>query len=390
MIYVTNKNIGLTGGGDAVVAMEIINSLHSSGLDVASVSMKYQIPKSINETFSSIKNFRLPFIPEKEKYSKQKFGALKYFLKNSESLIKQAILKRQLSKTPPKVIITNDLLTGRYLLKKYRDSVKIIQVVHNIPSFFEDLKDEDLNDHFDYYNRVDRVIFVSDVNRKKWLSYEKLDENKTSYIYNCANESLAKKVLRDSKSTVRKRLKMNPDKFYLVTVASLNPQKGLDYLMEAAPKLKEIAPNLGILVIGAENTAYETFLKDKSDEKIKDVVKFLGFKSNAMEYVYASDAFILPSRAEGFPLVILEAMVVNTPVLASRVGGIPEMLDHERTGLLFESGNNEELIKCFKRMYLNQDDRNRYADQASKKYWEKFSKRNFTEQYVELIKNLGQ
>ena len=87
--------------------------------------------------------------------------------------------------------------------------------------------------------------------------------------------------------------------------------------MEAAPQLKEIAPNLEILVIGAENTAYETFLKDKSDEKIKDVVKFLGFKLNAMEYVYASDTFILPSRAEGLPLVLLEAMVLKTPVLAS-------------------------------------------------------------------------
>ena len=81
MIYVTNSNIGLTGGGDAVVAMEILDSLSSSGFNVAAVSKRYEIPEYFSETFSDIKNISFPFIPVKEKYSKQKLGSVRYLLK---------------------------------------------------------------------------------------------------------------------------------------------------------------------------------------------------------------------------------------------------------------------------------------------------------------------
>ncbi len=388
MIYVTNRNIGMNGGGDANVAMEILDSLSSYGYDVSAVTMKYNIPEYLSKNFSNIKNYTFPFLPVKENYSKQKFGSVRYILKKAQEVIYLSLLNRQFSKNPPQLIIANDLVTGQYILNKYQNQTKTVQVVHALPSFFEDFKGEKLQDFFDTFNKADHVVFVSEDSREKWLSYEKLDKSKTHCLYNCANEKFGKKILSAPKSTIRKKLNMSADTFYLVTVASFNYEKGLDLLIDAASELKKIAPNLEILIIGADKAKYAEYLKEKSKDESLGFLNILGFKSNAMEYIYAADAFILPSRVEALPLVILESMILKTPVLASRVGGIPEMIEHDETGLLFERENTEELIECFKGMYLNKDDRNRYAEKASKRYWDTFSKDKFTERYVNLANDI--
>lgn len=388
MIYVTNCNIGLTGGGDAVVAMEILNSLQSSEFDVASISRRHNIPNYLSESFSNIENFIFPFLPQREKYSNKKFGSLRYFLKMTQSSFYLVLLKRQLRKSPPTLCICNDLEISRYLLDEYQNQIKIIQVVHSLPIFYEHFKDEKLEVFFDTFDRADRIVFVSKESREKWLAYNRIDESKTHCIHNCANEKLGKNILGTPKSEVRKKLNMRSGKFYLIAVASFNYEKGLDLLIEAAPELKKIAPNLEILIIGADKAKYAEYLKEETKDESLDYLNLLGFKSNAMEFIYASDSFILPSRVESFPLVILESMILKTPVLATTVGGIPEMIDHDKTGLLFESENMDELIECFKSMYQNKIDRARYADHASKKYWDTFSKEKFTERYAELVNTM--
>lgn len=388
MIYVTNCNIGLTGGGDAVVAMEILSSLQSNEFNVASVSRSYSIPEYLSESFSNIENYTFPFIPEKENYANSKFGTLRYFLKLTQSNFYLAFLKKQFKKNPPTLFICNDLVTSRYLLNEYQDKIGIIQVVHSLPGFYEHFKEEKLEVFFDTFDRVDRIVFVSEESRKKWLAYNRIDESKTCCIHNCANEKFGKKILSIPKNKIRKQLNMSPGKFYLVAVASFNYEKGLDLLIEAAPELKKIAPNLEILVIGADRAKYAEHLKNKTKDESLKYLNLLGFKPNAMEYIYASDAFILPSRVESFPLVILESMILRTPVIATTVGGIPEMVDHEKTGLLFESENIEGLIECLKSMYLNEKDRINYSDQASKKYWDTFSKEKFSERYISLVENM--
>jgi glycosyltransferase involved in cell wall biosynthesis len=388
MIYIANRNIGVTGGGDANVTMEILDSLSSSGHDVTAVTMKYTIPDYLSNNFSKIKNFTFPFLPVKENYSKQKLGYLRYFLKKTQAVIYLSLLKRQFRKDPPQLIMVNDLVTGQYILNEYHKQTKTVQVVHALPSFFEDFKGEKLEEFFDTFSKADYIIFVSEDCRKQWLSYGRLDKNKTYCFYNCANEKFGKKILSVPKSTIRKKLNMRSDTFYLVTVASFNYEKGLDILIDSASELKRIAPNLEVLVIGAEKAKYAEYLIKKSNDGSLDFLNILGFKSNAMEYIYAADAFILPSRVEAFPLVILESMLLKTPVLASRVGGIPEMIEHDKTGLLFERENVEELIERFKAMYLNKDDRNQFAEKASKKYWDTFSKEKFTERYVKLANRI--
>ena len=78
----------------------------------------------------------------------------------------------------------------------------------------------------------------------------------------------------------------------------------------------------------------------------------------------AADAFVLPSRNEGTPAVILEAMASGTPIIASKVGGIPEIISDGVNGLLFESEKSEQLRVCLKKLFHNKNMRQRLAENA--------------------------
>ncbi|MEO3957710.1 glycosyltransferase, partial [Chromobacterium piscinae] len=80
-------------------------------------------------------------------------------------------------------------------------------------------------------------------------------------------------------------------------------------------------------------------------EAILDRVIFTGFQNNALDYLAAFDVFILASRSEGLPRVVLEAMLVNTAVIGSRVVGTEELISPDDTGLLFEYGDVAQLAQ---------------------------------------------
>ena len=82
-------------------------------------------------------------------------------------------------------------------------------------------------------------------------------------------------------------------------------------------------------------------------------IHFAGYQPHPEHYLSAMDLFVLTSRTEGMPLSVLEAWAAGLPVIASRVGGIPKLIDDDRTGLLFSPGDVDGLVKCFVRLLDN-------------------------------------
>jgi len=143
-----------------------------------------------------------------------------------------------------------------------------------------------------------------------------------------------------SKEDARKQLNLDLKTKIFGTIANFYRTKGLDILIEAAKNHKNL--NFAIIGDGMEKKLLESLIKG---HKLKNI-KLLGKKDEASKYLKAFDAFILPSRKEGFPYVLLEAMAAGLPIIATKVGGIEEMLSKYENKILVEKENPKELSEA--------------------------------------------
>lgn len=131
------------------------------------------------------------------------------------------------------------------------------------------------------------------------------------------------------------------------SIARLHPTKGLEYLIQGARLLQTDYPQLHLLLIG------EGPLHTKIGEELKEAklcYTMTGYLPKAYEGLPAMDIFALPSLSEGMGLVLLEAMQAQLPIVATAVGGIPEILNHRENGLLVPPQEPQALAQAFKEL----------------------------------------
>jgi glycosyltransferase involved in cell wall biosynthesis len=126
------------------------------------------------------------------------------------------------------------------------------------------------------------------------------------------------------------------------TAARLLPLKGLGYLLRAIASLREEFPNLILEIAGSgpERAALE---QEAREIHLSEAVRFLGWVEDLAPVLARWEVFALPSLEEGFPVAALEAMAAGLPVVASAVGGIPELIEDGRTGWLVPPQDPEAL-----------------------------------------------
>lgn len=131
-------------------------------------------------------------------------------------------------------------------------------------------------------------------------------------------------------------LGLSPSARLVLFPAMLRVGKGHDVLLEALPLLRERVPGLRVLLAGAGELEPE--LRQTANGNAQ-LVHFLGHRTDMPELMAACDLVILPSWAEALPTVLMEAAAAGRPVVATRVGGVPEIVEHGRTGLLVPPGD---------------------------------------------------
>ncbi|MCL5073714.1 MAG: glycosyltransferase, partial [Actinobacteria bacterium] len=164
-----------------------------------------------------------------------------------------------------------------------------------------------------------------------------------------------------SKDYLREKLSLDRDIIYISYVGTLVESKGVSCLIEAFKDLKH--RNTALLIIG--KGSLENYFKKIAAGS--DRIKFLGYRTNAAEYIKASDIFALPSVHEGLPNVILEAMAVGTPVIATNVYGIPELIENGVNGLLIPPKNAKNLARVIEQIIDTPEIAKRYADASFEK-----------------------
>jgi len=120
-----------------------------------------------------------------------------------------------------------------------------------------------------------------------------------------------------------------------VSVGRLHFRKGYRTLLEVHKKLIDDGLAHNIIVIG-DGEDYTLLSKRIEELGVQESFKLLGTQINPYPYVKNADFYIMPSESEGWPLIIAETLILQKPIVATRVGGVPEMIDHKSTGFLTE------------------------------------------------------
>ncbi|MBZ5749055.1 glycosyltransferase [Metabacillus rhizolycopersici] len=196
----------------------------------------------------------------------------------------------------------------------------------------------------------DKVIVLCE-RSKAVLEWGKYKSKKVEKIYNGI-----KLVDGNNKNLdLKKELGLEQDAKLAVTVARLSPMKGIEYLLNAATKIKDIDKSIKFVIVGDvafehEKSYKEDLIKLAKAKSLENTVFFLGLRRDVPEILEQADVFVLPSVYDIFPTVLLEAMSKGLPIVASDVGGVPEMV-RDNTGLIVSPENSEELANGLLKMF---------------------------------------
>jgi glycosyltransferase involved in cell wall biosynthesis len=149
-----------------------------------------------------------------------------------------------------------------------------------------------------------------------------------------------------------------PTRINIVTVGRLVPWKQIDHLIEALTECEKV----GLVIVGdgSERERLEGIVRDR---QLSDRVYFAGQRSKEETFALmaACDLFVLNSTYEGFPHVVLEAMCAGLPVVATEVGGTPELVRDGENGVLISANANGELSKTLMKLLTSSEERQRLA-----------------------------
>ncbi len=156
------------------------------------------------------------------------------------------------------------------------------------------------------------------------------------------------------------------------TIAELHPNKGLKFLIDAMATVAEQYPQAICIVIGDGQD--RAMLEARIHElKLENNVYLVGFIDHASEYLKAFNMFVLPSLKEGLPYTILEAGYASLPVVGTTVGGIPELVDDMKSGILVQPKHTSELAHALSFMIEHPDERRKYGASLREKIVTQFS-----------------
>jgi len=216
---------------------------------------------------------------------------------------------------------------------------------------------------------ADKIVAVSAEVKKSLIEKYNIDESKIIVIHYGVDIDRFKKKINQTK---KKELLADDNYPILGVIGRLDPIKGHCYLLEAMVGVVKMFPKAKCLVVGAGPCKEE--LEQKAHYLgISNNILFLGFRKDIRELLSIFDVFILPSISEGLPNAILEAMACEIPVIATAVGGIPEVISHRITGMLAPPKNSTELSSAILELLSNYKLKETIIKNAKAKIIESFS-----------------
>ena len=202
----------------------------------------------------------------------------------------------------------------------------------------------------------DVIINNAESDKKQAIKLGIKPKDKIVTIYNGIDTDKSEFLSREE---AKKFLQFENSDFVVGTIANNYPAKGIEYFNKATKDFK----NIKTIVIGRGNR----------------------YIPDAFRYLKAFDIFVLPSIKEGFPWVVLEAMAAEVPIIATRVGALPEIIEDNKNGILINPAKPEELAEAIKKLAKNKDLREKLSKEGRKTVIEKFSIQKMVSKFEELF-----
>lgn len=244
-----------------------------------------------------------------------------------------------------------------------------------------------------FLNRFDRVIAVSDPVKQEIINHN-ISAAKVLTIYNGIDTDRFNG--QGKADSVRKEFSIEKDCKVIGTVGRLSEEKGHVLLMQAAEKILQEYPKVVFLIVG--DGPLKRHLEAKADQLAKIEFTKTGCSKahfvfpgvrNDMPTIYSLvDIFVLPSLTEGLPMVLLEAMAAQKPVVATKVGAVPRVIEDGHSGLLIQPGDVNALFKAIVELLKNPQKAYHLAQHAHQKVKSHFSSKRMAERYMEVYKDV--
>lgn len=220
---------------------------------------------------------------------------------------------------------------------------------------------------------IRRLHVVSEKNKNRFVEWQGCSEAAFSFI-EVLREGVDLSHFRRNRldrDKIRAKWQIDATQLLVTNTSRLHPAKGQDKLLLAARDLIRQRSNMRFFFAGAGN--YLSHLEELRDRlELQDYVSFIGHIKDVKPLLVATDIFCHPSLEDGLPNSVAEAMAMALPAIASNVGGVPEIIKHEKNGLLVPAGDVGELMKGILRIADDPSLRVQLGDQAAKDIQENF------------------
>ncbi|MFN3491658.1 MAG: glycosyltransferase family 4 protein [Anaerolineales bacterium] len=253
--------------------------------------------------------------------------------------------------------------------------------LHTLPIQKKNLKLRlhDALENFFLRNFFNSVIFVSEETRAAYKRVANIRDDKSCVIYNGIDVNLFMPN-RQNRASILRKFDMRPGAIVLITVAVLRELKGIQYMIRAMPAIVSAKPNVYYLIIGSGEHA-ESLKNEAKKSGVSNHIIFAGTRTDIAELMSTGDLFVLPTLTEALPTVLAEAMASGLPILASQVGGVPEMVQDGINGRLIPPAQPEILAGVTLEMLSDTDVLRQMGSAGRKIAEEKF---NIKAQVIEL------
>lgn len=353
LLLVPRMNIG---GAESYVAL-VARSLKSLGYNVFIASAGGALAVELQK--EGIKHFFLPI-----RLSKYISGIL---------------LKRIIKKYNIEIIHANSEAAGIVAVKtrqKYNLDIPIVYVAHGVlPAKVKDI-----------INQVDKIIAVSNFSREAAIK-EGFSANKIEVVYNGVDIDKFKPH-EEKRNLLRKKYNIPQDAFTMIIVSRIKNlrNKGHQHLLNVLSEY-EVSKYWHLVVIG-KGKGLGSLKQKVKEHNLQDRVHLLGHKTDVENYEDMADVVVLPSYFETFGLVLAEGMAMEKPAVAFKVGGVPEVIEDNKTGFVVDYDNDDELVEKLAILAKNPDLCKQMGIQARKKVAKDFANGIMIKKLEEIYKSL--